>query len=290
MVKGNNQSPLSLSSSKYISGLLVLLIGIGPIIYVNYSRGSSSPAETETPGETQKWDSLEQIYSSYTDQYGFHKWDEYAVHYDQHIQHIRQNAIKNWTTVNILEIGVQSGGSTRTWRSYFGPLTRYIGVDINSNCKEVESENIHIEIGSQLDPYFLIGLCLNYGPFDLIVDDGGHTTEMIRVSLEILWHCMKHEGVYIVEDTHSMSMWDTPGMITDGKDFFGYLGDISRDMIVYFREKKGTLMRREAWMHPFSKHISEIAIYDSLVFLHYNKYPKMLTHLKKGEIWISDKF
>jgi hypothetical protein len=275
--KERRRNDSSWSSFDLLIILLMVFLAIGPIYYVqNHS--------------SYQWNSLKSIYENYHDDYGFHKWDEYADHYDQHVQHIRQQAIANWTRVNILEIGVQSGGSTRAWRQYFGVLTNYIGVDINPNCKEVESENIKIEIGSQADPYFLIGLCLKYGPFDLIIDDGGHTTEMIRVSLEILWHCMKHDGVYVIEDTHSMSMWKTPDMLIDGQDFFGYLGDLSRDMIIYFREKQGTLMRREAWMNSFSKHISSIAIYDSLVFLHYNRYPKMLTHLKKGDIWISDKY
>lgn len=241
-----------------------------------------------------KWESLEEVYNNYQDEYGFHKWTEYSKHYDKHIEHIRLNHIKNWTKVNILEIGVQSGGSTRAWKRYFGPLLNYVGIDINPNCKEVEEKNIHIEIGSQLDPFFLMSICLKYGPFDIIVDDGGHTTEMIIVSLEMLWGCINHDGVYIIEDTHSMSMWTQPDrqseMLVDGKDVFGYIADISRNMIVYFREKQGTMIRREAWMDSFSKHISEIAIYDSLIFIHYNQYPKMLTHLKKGNIWISDKY
>ena len=278
----------------FFQSLFLLILLIGPLLIINRDKNNVSVSNKNSLSSNYKWESLEEIYNTYDDKYGFHKWGEYSSHYDQHISHIRNNAIKNWTNVNILEIGVQSGGSTRAWRRYFGPLTKYIGIDINPNCKEVEDTNIHIEIGSQLDSFFLITICLKYGPFDLIIDDGGHTTEMIILSLEILWNCMKHDGVYIIEDTHSMSMWSQPNripeMIIDNKDIFGYLGDISRNMIVYFHEKEGTMIRREAWMNSFSKHISEIAIYDSLIILHYNQYPKMLSHLKKGKIWISDKY
>jgi hypothetical protein len=242
------------------------------------------------PHLSYKWDSMEEIYNTYNDEYGFHKWNAYAKHYDKHIEHLRLNAIQNSTKVNILEIGVQSGGSARAWKRYYGPLTNYIGIDINPNCTKVEAQDIHIEIGSQLDVDFLKNICHKYGPFDLIVDDGGHTTQMIIVSFEALWGCLRHDGVYVIEDTHSMSMWNqtnrTSEMLVNGKDLFGYFADLSRNMIVYFHEINGTMMLREKWMDPVSKYISEISIYDSLIFVHYCQYPKMLTQFKKGNIWI----
>jgi hypothetical protein len=132
---------------------------------------------------------------------------------------------------------------------------------------------------------------LKYGPFDLIVDDGGHTTEMIMTSLRVLWGCMNHNGVYVIEDLHSMSMWkDMPGMLVEGKDAYEHLAVLSRNMVTYFREKSGTMMRRKQWMDPFSKHISEMATYDSLVFLHYTDSVDILTQLKMGEKWISDQY
>lgn len=237
-------------------------------------------------------ESLEHIYDTYDGNYGLHHWHEFAAEYDKHIHQIRENALKNRHTVKMLELGVQSGGSTRVWRRYFGSAIRYVGIDINPNCKEAESENIHIEIGSQEDPLFLANICLQYGPFDFIVDDGGHTTRMIMTSLRVLWWCLNDGGVYAIEDLHSMSMWDASrdGMIVEGKDAFGHLGDIGRSMTQYFHEKDGTMVRREKWMHPMSSHISEMSIYDSVAFLHYKKSASMLTHIKKGDIWISDKW
>ena len=39
--------------------------------------------------------------------------------------------------VRFLEIGVQSGGTIKLWKYYFGPQLDYTGVDINFLCKEV---------------------------------------------------------------------------------------------------------------------------------------------------------
>lgn len=197
--------------------------------------------------------------------------------------------------MNILEIGVQSGGSSRVWREYFGSATNYIGIDINPNCLEVESKSLGIKIiiGSQDDETFLTQVCLDYGPFDLIVDDGGHETMQIITSLKILWGCLSDDAVYAIEDLHSMSMWsatDRKSMRVNGKDVYSHIADIARNMVSYFHEHEGMMMRREAWMDPVSSHISSIEIYDSLIFLHYRKTAEMLAMVKGGQKWISDKF
>jgi hypothetical protein len=251
------------------------------ILFMLFNRGSNAHLET-----------LEYIYDTYDGGFGLHHWHQFAKHYDRHIHHIRENAIKNKRTVKMLELGVQSGGSTRVWKRYFGEATRYVGIDINPNCREAEAENIHIEIGSQEDALFLANICLRHGPFDFIVDDGGHTTRMIMTSLRVLWWCLNDGGVYAIEDLHSMSMWspDRDGMMVEGKDAYGHLGDLSRAMTQYFQEREGVMLRREKWMDPMSSHIDELSIYDSLAFLHFKKTPEMLIHFKKGDHWISDKW
>ena len=86
----------------------------------------------------------------------------------------------------MLELGVQSGGSVRAWRQYYGSnlYYSYVGVDINPLCNRSHSprENLHIEIGSQGDGAFLEQLCLKHGSFNVIIDDGQRNSEMIRAS------------------------------------------------------------------------------------------------------------
>lgn len=65
----------------------------------------------------------------------------------------------------------------------------YVGLDINPLCKKLEKpkEHHYIEIGSQYDPEVLADLCAKHGPFDMVVDDGAHTSDAIRNSLTTIW-------------------------------------------------------------------------------------------------------
>ena len=63
-----------------------------------------------------------------------------------------------------------------------------------------------IEFGDQADPMFLLDVAAKHGPFDVIVDDGGHKMHYQKVSFNTLWFQFSDGGLYIVEDTHS-SYW-----------------------------------------------------------------------------------
>eukprot|EP00602_Paraphysomonas_sp_CaronLab_P002372 CAMPEP_0185034248 /NCGR_PEP_ID=MMETSP1103-20130426/23941_1 /TAXON_ID=36769 /ORGANISM="Paraphysomonas bandaiensis, Strain Caron Lab Isolate" /LENGTH=79 /DNA_ID=CAMNT_0027570823 /DNA_START=459 /DNA_END=695 /DNA_ORIENTATION=+ len=79
---------------------------------------------------------------------------------------------------------------------------------------------------------------------------------MIVTSLRSLWGCLTEDGVYAIEDMHSMSMWPgVDGMVVEGKDAYAHIADIARNMVSYFKERNGNMMRREKWMDPFSSHI-----------------------------------
>ena len=63
-----------------------------------------------------------------------------------------------------------------------------------------------MEIGDQSDPGFLTRIGQTHGPFDLIVDDGGHQMHQQTTSFRHLWPRLNDRGLYIVEDTHT-SYW-----------------------------------------------------------------------------------
>ena len=70
-------------------------------------------------------------------------------------------------------------------------------------------KGIHILTGSQMDEQLLLRVCRDYGPFDIVIDDGGHTSEMIMRSFNVLFGCMHDEGVYAIEDLHTMVCWQS---------------------------------------------------------------------------------
>ena len=96
----------------------------------------------------------------------------------------------------------EMGGSMEMFASWLGNGTRVVGIDILPECKKFAdaSKGVSIEIGSQNDKDFLLGLVEKYGEPDIILDDGNHIDESIELTFEVLFPHLKTHGVYIVED------------------------------------------------------------------------------------------
>ena len=107
------------------------------------------------------------IFSSDTD---VHKWHHYFDIYAKHFEQYRNRPIR------MLEIGVFRGGSLRMWKNYFHADSTIVGIDIDKSCEahEIVNKNIYVRIGSQADPHFLNKVNAEFGPFDIILDDGSH--------------------------------------------------------------------------------------------------------------------
>ena len=177
------------------------------LFLTNYiADGRTGMSFAERADHVSKLASLEDIYRTYNRTPGYHKYEQYATMYEKNIGHLRRHAVGREKNVKVLEIGVQNGGSAEIWNMYFGNRLFYVGIDTNPKCIQfVDSKrNIYVEIGSQLNISFLNYICQKYGRFDLIVDDGAHTTESILTSLKLLWFCMINRGVYAIEDLHTM--------------------------------------------------------------------------------------
>ena len=232
-------------------------------------------------GET---DALTMVYEAYNGTEGFGHWLEYGKAYHENLHHLHARShLPGAGKVKVFEIGVQSGGSSRIWRRYFGSSLSYVGLDINDKCLRFESPElgIHIEIGSQSNATLLKEICSKYGPFDLIVDDGAHQTSYIMASLNALWpDCLLDEAVYCVEDLHTMAMSPDASQQVDGLDVYGHLARLSRDMVRYFYKSKfGKFVTPP---DPFAKYIQSIKIYDSLACLHHRKVWRPITPISKG--------
>ena len=152
------------------------------------------------------------------------KWLQYFDVYHQHFQRFRGKP------VNILEIGVQNGGSLQMWREYFGDQCKIWGVDIDPACKAHEAfwrnkyqdDNISVIIGDQGDRGFLKGLVKSLPAMDIIIDDGGHQMHQQIASFEELYPSINPGGVYLVEDTHT-SYWPSFGSgLLDERSFIEY--------------------------------------------------------------------
>lgn len=231
-------------------------------------------------------DPITSIYMNYNEVPGFHHWLHYGKAYYENIMHLD----KREGSVKMLEIGVQSGGSSRLWKQLFKEKLDYVGVDINPNCKQFEKpeEHIKIEIGSQLDEPFLKKICKTYGPFDFILDDGGHSTEMIMTTLNVLWYCLEDQGVYAVEDTHAHIMRDpaSSSMVFAGHGLSYHFGQILGRMERYYSNHVFNSGKWLADPDNFAKHIQKAVKYDSILFLHYREKFQPAVEISKGDKFI----
>ena len=139
---------------------------------------------------------LRDYFENHTEGRGIWKWRHYFELYQRHF-----NKFVN-RTVNILEIGIYSGGSLDMWRSYFGQKCHVYGVDIENACKSYENEHTTVFIGDQADREFWKDFRSKTPPIDILIDDGGHRPEQQRITLEEMLPHLRCGGVYFCEDVH----------------------------------------------------------------------------------------
>ena len=208
---------------------------------------------------------LFQIFSADTN---VHKWHHYFEIYSKHFEPYRSRPVK------MLEIGVYRGGSLRMWKKYFHPKSTIVGIDIDKSCQEHEIANqkVHVRIGSQADPDFLNKVNEEFGPFDIILDDGSHKTHHQITSFGALFRpALKEGGCYMVEDLHT-NYWI---MYTDSPESFIELSKQMIDMLhepylgrreVDFRLGHSDAVQ-EIELSYLSAHLDAINFHDSIVAL-----------------------
>ena len=125
---------------------------------------------------------------------GIWKWYHYLDIYDRHFCKFREQE------VNVLEIGIHSGGSLEMWKKYFGTKANIYGVDINAACRTYETDRIKVFIGDQKDRPFWRDVKQKIPALDIVIDDGGHGFDQQVVSLEELLPFLRPGGVYLCED------------------------------------------------------------------------------------------
>jgi len=209
-----------------------------------------------------------------------HKWHHYFDIYMRHFGSYRDRPIR------MLEIGVFRGGSLRMWKEYFHPDSTIVGIDIDKTCKdhEIADRNVFVRIGSQADPEFLAAVNEEFGPFDIILDDGSHKTHHQNISFGALFRpALRDGGCYMVEDVHT-NYWLKH---VDSEDTFIDLAKQMIDMLhePYF-DRKETHFRHD---HPealqqmdlsyLAANLAGIAFYDSIVV-----FDKKKRYLPKSEL------
>ena len=184
-----------------------------------------------------------------------HKWSHYFDIYDHHFARFRG------TEVNILEFGVNHGGSLQMWKDYFGKHAKIYGVDLNTHCKKLEEENIEIFIADQSDLESLKELSLKLPEIDILIDDGGHMMNHQINTFNVFFEKVKDGGVYLCEDTHTSYWKRFGGGYRNNQSFIEFTKKIIDDLHAYHSESK------EHKASNLTHQINSINFYDSVVAL-----------------------
>lgn len=192
-----------------------------------------------------------------------HKWTNYFPVYEKHF------APWKGKTVSILEIGVEHGGSLEMWKNYFGPDSTIVGIDINPNCARYESPGTHIRIGDQTDTIFLQKLLDEFGPFDIVIDDGSHISDHIIATFNFLYSKVKENGCYFVEDLHATYAANCGNSLSNPNSFINYIKSITDRLTADHAQR----LSYPISPNSFTRDTFCISFYDSIIVLDKKQIP-----------------
>lgn len=131
------------------------------------------------------------------------KWEHYILVYHREVEQI----LASGAPVNILEVGVQNGGSLEVWAKYLPMGSTVLGVDIDAKVASLHFTNpaITVAVADATDLDQMERLLGNRS-FDIIVDDGSHRSDDIVATFGILFRYLAPGGRYVIEDLHC-SYW-----------------------------------------------------------------------------------
>jgi hypothetical protein len=202
------------------SRLAKLLLRSTPMTVRGYRFGSDIrpidvPAPTGAPQRTTN--ALRDYFEGHREGRGVYKGRHY---FDLYVRHLAPLVGRE---VVVVEVGVYSGGSLEMWMSYFGRKATIHGVDIQEACRVYEADGVRIHVGDQADREFWRGFKEDVPVIDVLIDDGGHHPNEMRVTFEELFPVIRPGGVYICED------------IVKGNEFLAYLGGLAEHLMTFER-------------------------------------------------------
>jgi hypothetical protein len=203
---------------------------------------------------------------------GINKWLHYFEVYERHLERfVGQD-------VQLLEVGIQSGGSLEMWRQFLGGGASIYGVDIDPGCRRSEQEGVTVFIGDQADRAFWACVRAETPPLNVVVDDGGHTPEQQRVTLEELLPHLAVGGVYMCEDLHG-----------DRNRFLYYIHGLSQALCAGKPRASPSDPKRSNFSKatPYQAAVHSIHLYPHLVVIERRDQPlDEFVSLKQGIDWL----
>jgi hypothetical protein len=206
----------------------------------------------------------------YADMENIHKWTHYLPIYESAFGPYRDRPIR------MLEIGVFRGGSLAMWRKYLHPESVIVGIDIDPETKQYDdpANQVHVRIGAQQDVDFLRSVTDEFGPFDIILDDGSHmSSHMIGTFQYLFPNALADGGVYLVEDI-ATNYW--LGWRDTTTTFADFTRSLTHAMHAHYQWHRGEIFyrvghrrRKQRIRVPFATTIIDrIEIHDQITVVH----------------------
>ena len=144
---------------------------------------------------------LRQIYKEHNGKVS-DKWTLYLIEWDQLFASYRDLQIQ------LLEIGVQNGGSLEIWAKYFLKAEKIVGCDIDPKCGQLRYDDARITVVvGDANSEDCENKILQQAPtLDIIIDDGSHKSSDVVRSFARYFPHLNNDGIYVIEDLHT-SYW-----------------------------------------------------------------------------------
>lgn len=186
------------------------------------------------------------------------KWDPYFEIYERHIGRFRG------ANVNLVEVGVQNGGSLEMWSKYLGPNSNIVGIDFDPVCSDLRysQQNISITIGDQGDPGFWDTFTKDR-KIDILIDDGSHYSDHQILTFEKVFPRLSIGGIYVCEDCHTSYMSTHYGAYRKDGTFIEY-AKTYLDVLHHRHDGAiGNALRKQ--METVGNSLFGLHVYDSVV-------------------------
>ena len=115
---------------------------------------------------------------------------------------------KKESAKNVLEIGIDKGGSIKLWSDFFLNANVY-GLDIINIQNVWEGINnkekiiLHTSIDAYNNDFFITHFLNKNIKFDFMLDDGPHTLESMKQFIKLYSQIMTDDGILIIEDVQN---------------------------------------------------------------------------------------
>jgi GT2 family glycosyltransferase len=193
------------------------------------------------------------------------KWSIYLAEYNRLFSGFREQFVR------MLEIGIQNGGSLEIWSKYFPNAQILVGCDINPDCAKLayDDPRIQLVIGDANTDAVEKRILSHSTNFDLIIDDGSHTSGDIAKSFGRYFRHLNEGGLFIAEDLHCSYWCEFEGGLYypySSMAFFKRLADVVNHEHWGIAKARGQLLRGFSEKFSIEFDESELANIHSIEF------------------------